>query len=161
MRTKSSTRMENFAQTEPHEKDQNPETKRTEKKAVNFSLTEAQGPESGPNIQERMRIKSSTRMEKLRQTRPTTVTKETKNHPAAKDQDGMKLGDDKLVWMTPKDESESEKKCDNMKKVGIRPSGNTSLGRNNRKTGANISDRMNNEREPEPNKQDMDPPGLT
>ena len=40
-------------------------------------------------------------MEKLGQTRPTTVTKETKNHPAAKDQDGMKLGDDKLVWITP------------------------------------------------------------
>ena len=71
----------------------------------------------------------------------------------------MKLGDDKL--MTPKDESENKKKCDNMEKVGIRPSGNTSLGRNNRKKGANISDRMNNEREPEHDKQDMDPPGLT
>ena len=98
-------------------------------------------------------------MEILRQTRPTTVTKETKNHLATKNQDGMKLGDDKL--MTPKDESESKKKCDNMEKVGIRPSGNTSLGRNNRKKGANISDRMNNEREPEHDKQDMDPPGLT
>ena len=59
-----------------------------------------------------MRIKSSTRMEKLRQTRPITVTngKETKSHPAVKDQDGMDLGDDKLVWktLTGKEESESE-----------------------------------------------------
>ena len=98
-------------------------------------------------------------MEKLKQIRPTTVTKETKNHLATRNEDGMKLGDNKL--MTPKDESESKKKCDNMKKVGIRPSGNTSLRRNNRKKGANISDRMNNEREPEHNKQDVDPPGLT
>ena len=80
MRIKSSTRMENFAQMEPHEKDPNPETKRTEKKTVNFSLTEAQGPESGSNIQERMRIKSSTRMEKLSQTNQINNCKKWKGN---------------------------------------------------------------------------------
>ena len=66
------------------------------------------------------------------------------------------LGDDKL--MTPRDESE---KYDNMEKEGIRPSSNASLEQNNRKKGAIMSDRMSNEREPEHDEQDMDPPGLT
>ena len=47
-------------------------------------------------------------MEKLRQTRPTTVTKETKSHLAAKNQDDMEPGDDNL--MTPKAGSENDEK---------------------------------------------------
>ena len=67
-------------------------------------------------------------LEKPKQIRPTTVTKDTENHLTAENQNGMMMGDDKL--MTPRDESE---KYDNMEKEGIRPSGNASSEQNNRK----------------------------
>ena len=83
MRAQPSSRMEKFSQTDHHEQDQNPGTKRTETKAAGFFLTELQDPGSGPKIQKVMRDESSTRLEKPKQTRPTTITKETKIHLAA------------------------------------------------------------------------------
>ena len=49
----SSTRMENFVKIEPHGQVPDSEKKRTEIKTINSSLTEAQEPKSGPNLQKR------------------------------------------------------------------------------------------------------------
>ena len=61
----SSTRMENIAKIEPHEQDPDSEKKRTGKETTNPSLMGSQGPKSGPNMQEKMRVESSSRMENL------------------------------------------------------------------------------------------------
>ena len=64
----SSTRMENVAKMEPHKLNTDSEKKRKEKETVDPSLMGAQGPESDQNMQERMRVESSSRMENLAKT---------------------------------------------------------------------------------------------
>ena len=70
MRVESSSRMENLAKTETHEQDTDSEKQRSGKETIDSSLMRTQGPKSGPNIQERMRVKSSTRMENLAKIEP-------------------------------------------------------------------------------------------
>ena len=55
-------------QREPHKQNTDSEKKRKEKETVDPPLMGAQGPESDQNMQERMRVESSSRMENLAKT---------------------------------------------------------------------------------------------